>query len=549
MSDYGLNVSSNNIGGYFSSEQIDMLSIVQCQSHEELIEFIYNCKQLSGIFKKEDFYNFANYDLEKLKRKVFESYQETFVEHNSDRHTILNNTLFRLGLNQEDIEFIKNIFLKGKNSENLKYISNYIKEKYPDKFEDIFRQVHRFVSLERDQNKANNLYDEFVLINEKLTSFDTLLVGSGKIDVVMNELLDKDCKDRIDFYFAKRDLDFALKNNKHIRFHSLLTKGANEKMFDGRTKEEVLAILTDYVKATIDFINEYNSTHKLTDGTPVINAVDLFNEIVSFNKNANGEYENIWETKYGITIQDICQIFAYAKEHKPDGVSYLYNEPFLEDAERRKKVFEVLQSINDASPGLIDTLGSQMHITFGISDEQMQDCFRDFKFIQDTQGMNIQITEFDLSLSERETLKTIGPNPQVSYEQVYEFKKQRIDSISSIINNSGVKLNGVSYWSLTDKIDCNLERVRTNLLNKGVINNINEVPTVCGGLIPTDKERVKTINNSEQQNMSYSNQSKPKVRVLTNKTNNSGFINTISLSIIIAFLTGLICTVSYILIK
>ena len=110
MSDYVLNVSSNNIGGYFSSEQIDMLSIVQCQSDEELIEFIYNCKQLSDIFKKEDFYNFANYDLEKLKRKVFESYQETFVEHNSDRQTILNNTLFRLGLNQEDIELlIKNL--------------------------------------------------------------------------------------------------------------------------------------------------------------------------------------------------------------------------------------------------------------------------------------------------------------------------------------------------------------------------------------------------------------------------------------------------------
>ena len=36
---------------------------------------------------------------------------------------------------------------------------------------------------------------------------------------------------------------------------------------------------------------------------------------------------------------------------------------------------------------------------------------------------------------------------------------------------------------------------------------------------------------------------------VTNKTNNSGFINTISLSIIIAFLIGLICTVSYILIK
>lgn len=510
MFDYSLDVSQNNIGGYFSSEQIDMLSIVQCQTHEELIAFIYNCKQLTKVFKKEDFYNFANYSLEEIKRSVFESYQNTFVPHNSNRQVVLDNTLLRLDIKKDDVEFIKSIFLKGKNSKNLEYISKYIKENYPDNYKDVFMQVHRFISLERDQNKANNLYDEFVLINEKLSSFNTLLVGSGKIDIVMNELLDKDDKDRFDFYFAKRDLDFAFKNNKHIRFHSLLTKGANEKMFDGRTKEEISKSLTDYVKATIDFINEYNSNHKLANGTPVINSVDLFNEIVSFNKNDKGEYENIWQTKYGITIQDICNVFDYAKEHKPEGVSYLYNEPFLEDSERRKKVFEVLQSINNTSNGLIDTLGSQMHITFGTSDEQIKDCFKDFKFIQDTQGMNFQITEFDLSLSERETLKTIGQNPQISYEQVYDFKKQRIDAISSIVNNSSVRLNGVSYWSLTDKIDSNLERVRTNLLDKGVINDINQVPTVCGGLIPTDKDRVKTISNSKQYNASYTNEKKQK---------------------------------------
>ena len=510
MFDYSLDVSQNNIGGYFSSEQIDMLSIVQCQTHEELIAFIYNCKQLTKVFKKEDFYNFANYSLEEIKRSVFESYQNTFVPHNSNRQVVLDNTLLRLDIKKDDVKFIKSIFLKGKNSKNLEYISKYIKENYPDNYKDVFMQVHRFISLERDQNKANNLYDEFVLINEKLSSFNTLLVGSGKIDIVMNELLDKDDKDRFDFYFAKRDLDFAFKNNKHIRFHSLLTKGANEKMFDGRTKEEILKSLTDYVKATIDFINEYNSNHKLANGTPVINSVDLFNEIVSFNKNDKGEYENIWQTKYGITIQDICNVFDYAKEHKPEGISYLYNEPFLEDSERRKKVFEVLQSINNTSNGLIDTLGSQMHITFGTSDEQIKDCFKDFKFIQDTQGMNFQITEFDLSLSERETLKTIGQNPQISYEQVYDFKKQRIDAISSIVNNSSVRLNGVSYWSLTDKIDSNLERVRTNLLDKGVINDINQVPTVCGGLIPTDKDRVKTISNSKQYNASYTNEKKQK---------------------------------------
>ncbi len=498
MEQYNLNVNTNNMGGYFSSEQLDLLSIIQCQTYEEIISFICLCKQLNGIFKKEDFQTFLTEDLEQIKRTVFEKYQDTLVPHNTDKSTIIDNTLKRLNLKEEDIQVIKRIYT-DKNTETIKYIKDYIKNRYPKNYQDIFKQVHRFISLERDQNKGKDLYDEFVFLNSQLSSFDTLLVGSGKPEVVINEFFDNEEREQFDFYFAKRDLDFAFKNNKHIRLHSLLTKGAAENLFKGKSKEEILKTLTAYVKATIDFINEYNSSHKLADGTPVINAVDLFNEIVSFDKNKQGQYENIWESNYGITINDICNVFAYAKAHKPQGVSYLYNEPFLEDSERRKKVFEVLQQINATSNGLIDTLGSQMHITFRTSDEQIEECFKDFKTLQDTQHLGIQITEFDLSLSENETLKTIGDNPKISYEDIYAMKRDRIASISSIINNSGVRLNGISYWSLTDNIDCNLERVRTNLLNKRIIKNINEVPTVCGGLFPTSKEYLKSYNNPNLQ--------------------------------------------------
>lgn len=308
--------------------------------------------------------------------------------------------------------------------------------------------------------------------------FDTLLIGSGKPEIVINDLFGDNNKDKFDFYFVQRDLDFAFKNNEHVRLHSFLTKNACEQLFVGKTKEEILQILTNYVKSSVDFVNNYNSMHRLNDGTPIINAIDLFNELVSFDKNERGEYENIWETKYGITIEDICRVFDYAREHKLDGISYLYNEPFLENTDRRKKVIETLQHINAKTNGLIDTLGSQMHVSFRTSNEQIQSCFNDFKVLQETQGLKVQITEFDLSFGESETLKTIGDNPEISYEQVYDIKKQRLGEISTIINNSGVRLSGISYWALTDKIDCNLERVRTNLLNKGIITNINKIPTV-----------------------------------------------------------------------
>lgn len=38
-----LKVNTNIVGGYFSSEQIDLLSIIQCKDSNELIDFIIHC--------------------------------------------------------------------------------------------------------------------------------------------------------------------------------------------------------------------------------------------------------------------------------------------------------------------------------------------------------------------------------------------------------------------------------------------------------------------------------------------------------------------------
>ena len=58
---------------------------------------------------------------------------------------------------------------------------------------------------------------------------------------------------------------------------------------------------------------------------------------------------------------------------------------------------------------------------------------------------------------------------------------------------------------MTDGIDCNLERIRSNALANHEISNVNEIPTVCGGLVPTHKKLVK--NKELSQMVSNSNQS------------------------------------------
>ena len=230
---------------------------------------------------------------------------------------------------------------------------------------------------------------------------------------------------------------------------------------------------------------------------PVIGAIDLFNEIISFEKNQQGEYFNIWEEKYGITLPELLSCFDYAFEHKPEEVSYLYNEPFLENDERRKKVIETLNQIHSLRPGLIDTMGTQMHITITQDLDSVKRSLEDLRKLEE-QGMKIQITEFDMSLGRLDVSHVFGLNPDVTLQQVYQLKTVKIEKLSEIIRTSGVHLSGVSYWALTDRVDSNLERVRSNALKNRQITDVHEIPTVCGGLFPTYQMRIKSNETIER---------------------------------------------------
>lgn len=496
MEKYSLNVDSSITGGYFSSEQIDLLSIVRCQSPEELIDFINNCIQINDIYENTNIYAMIeDIGLEQAKRKVFKDYQDTMVLHDSGIVVVMINTFKHLGIKDEDIQTIIEKRSELSQSELTVWTKDFIINNYPDRSDEIFYAFQNYRSIERDQNKSDNQYEEITVLNNNLDNFDTMILGSGRIYNVLNFFYEEDEKQkRYCFDRIKKDLDFAYKNGKQVRYHSLLVQEGVDKLFEGKSSAQIKEILKNYVNESINFINEYNATHKLSVNgreVGVINSVVLFNEIVSFWKNSDGKYFNIWEGKYGITTKDIAEIFEYAREHKPEGVSFIYNEPFLEDDDRRQKVFEVLEEIDQYSPGLIDTLGSQMHITITEDENKIERCFSDFKKLQEKTGKKIQITEFDMSLGRDQAYKVFKEKHNISLAEIYDYKSKKIQAISDIINNSGVHLDGISYWSITDGIDFNLELVRSKLLKEGKIESIKEIPTVCGGLYPTHKSLIK----------------------------------------------------------
>lgn len=71
----GLDASINGI--YLNSETIELLSIIQCKSIEELQDFARNCSQLNVSEENIDSWNDQN--IEDIKRSLFEKYKETLI--------------------------------------------------------------------------------------------------------------------------------------------------------------------------------------------------------------------------------------------------------------------------------------------------------------------------------------------------------------------------------------------------------------------------------------------------------------------------------------
>lgn len=472
MKTFDLDISSPTNGIQLDNDTIDLLIIFQCNSLKELQSFVYNCPQFSDSQKQS--FNWNSYNLDELKKQVFESYKSTLIslkesvyEPQKARKRLIGQShelsakkdkygklvAFTEKYDNKDVCFsiISNEIFKDFGEEKYSKITNFI------------RRFETYKSLCTDVT-----YDDIRQVNENLSNFNTISVTEGRYCQVKNYFYQPgiDNSEKFDFYKQKKCMDFAFKNKKFIRYHALLDRASKEK-FKGHDKAYIIEELKEYVKSSIDFINDYNSTHKI-NGRGAITSVDLFNELI-FDKQPKGspnegKYVNEWQEEFGITIKDLADIFQYAKDHKPNGVAYVYNEPFLEDKNKREAVIEQLRKINRISPGLIDTLGTQMHIEMNQNVKDIEDCFRDFKELE-KEGISTQITEFDMCMPNNMVLSTESKAKKLLPPKVLvqAYKAHKIKQISNAIKKSKIHLSGITYWTISDKIDSNLERTNEKI--------------------------------------------------------------------------------------
>lgn len=69
--------------------------------------FIEECDQIKHIFNEQELKYLNDLDIESAKRKVFETYQNTMVYHDSDSLTDIENKLKNIGIKDEHILQIK----------------------------------------------------------------------------------------------------------------------------------------------------------------------------------------------------------------------------------------------------------------------------------------------------------------------------------------------------------------------------------------------------------------------------------------------------------
>lgn len=500
MQKFSLEIEAPINGIYLNSETIELLSIIQCKGITEVRDFVRNCLQLN--ISEQEIQNWNESSLESIKRNLVEQYKESLIpmeQSIKERRSVLKSALEHSGLPLDEIDSYISIF-QAKGYEGIK---QKLHDEHPESYATFTEKAHRFIVTERDQMRSLT-FDELSGINDILPEYNTILVASGRYYDVTKKMYDEQITDleKYDFYYAKRGLDFCHKNGMHARYHTLLDKQTMEEHLIGSPKEEVLKELQEYVKHSIDFISKYNEEHKI-GGKGIITSVDLFNEIISFDP----PYRNMWEELHGISNEELVSVFQYALDNKPEGITYVYNEPFLENPERRQAVLKQLEQINSLCPGLVDTIGTQMHIEMSQNPEDVRNCFEDLK----KAGVNVQITEFDMCLPERfmfdengkarsesGILDFINQKTGMTFGSIAELKKIRMNEISKAIEETGVSLEGITYWSISDKLDHNLERTNRKTFEQGLQRDV--ATTRYAGLYSDLGKEQKIEYESNQQN-------------------------------------------------
>ena len=445
-----LDIHFNKIGITLNYQDIDILSIIACNSYEELIKLAFKIP----ILNLDEEYIRSYITLEDAKKFVFESYQEALVK----KYAAINDSsiktkakldlMINKGILTEAQVKELSIIISGNNSIN-DIIRNCQEVFGKEKTEQIAKYFSvGIVSKSGVKESSWNVYNKMF---ERIKEFDTFT-----LDNVMKygDIISID--DEFNFYRLKTALEFAKKMNKKVRLNALIFYMDFPNKLRDASKESVKYYLERYIMGVVDYIKKNGYVEQ-------VESIDAFNELinrVSSNKtvpfalrgtfkertdNLDGGWLNI------LNLTDLLDILAKAKKELPN-VEFIYNEVNLQDS-RKFEIFKmVMNQIKQYekvfSTKIIDAVGEQLHIDSSFDPAKIDELFSKLKDL----GYKTYITEFDMFVN-------ILGDKYITPMQLEEIRQNAINKLYEVLVKYVNSIEGFTIWSKTDDMDHNLSRV------------------------------------------------------------------------------------------
>ena len=587
-----LDIGQSKTSLYLSSQQIDLLLLVNTDSVESLRDFVQNCVQLNGYQLGE----VTEENLEDKKREVFNTYLDSYIPYTElvpregfiEKDTVLGkvpDSLNRILPPEYAASAIKILGDSGEQGlvqylntlpNGKKYVGDVsnlvsllrrvqfsLNKNLPQEYganalkalsdggeqglvrylatlpngEEYVRNIGRFISLDYE-NIRGVTYDEIVAL-DSLMKKDPTITSIVSIAPGYNMAMHYgiDGVKRFDPYFVDRALTYCKMTGKHMRYNSLFSRLIAMSFRDkGMDKAAVMRELSAFSDGFFGYLDTHNET--LDDGTRIIDCVQIFSELLCYEpgKPDGKKTGMVWNEYFGMNMEDLFSIIMRnGVSRLPEGVDVMYNETALEEGMPRLKSCDaIIRDVYRVAPGFINVFGQQFHIydsLFKPENIHMLDESIEFmRTVQDYYGIRVQISEHDLNINGNLVRDCKRFGVPAEYLQLLKRDYQR--RLSEAMINGGLAIDTVDYWSIFDKVDHNLKRDIEGRISRG--ESIEGIDSLHAGLLPegSDIRQVPSINPEAYERQL--NKGNSVVKKLEFPNVESGYASTIAVMVVMA---------------
>lgn len=447
-----LDIDFNLKGITLNHQDIDILSIIACESYEELIDLARNII----ILNVDETYIRSYVSLEDAKKFVFECYKnallnktDCFINKNLKTKAKINLLLEKNILNEEEVNKLGQIISNGKDIDEM--VIEVYRTFGPLKSNEIFEVLNsRIVSKSGVKESTWNVYTSMY---ECIQMFDTFTLD----DIIKYNAVTL-LNGHTNYDTFERALKLAKKFNKKVRLNTLFFYMDFPDRYKNKPKEEIKEHLRKYIIDLCLFIKENGYEDS-------IESIDALNELLNrFSSKVGNEFDLRGTTKDTsdnmtggwlnyLSLEDVLGILADAKKILPN-TKFIYNEVNLFNDKKYDVFMNVLDRIRRYEEihniKIIDGIGEQLHIDASLDLTKIDNMLTKLE----EAGMHIDITEFDMYVNPTE--KYLVPI------QLEEVRQAKINELYEILLKHKDIIDGFTLWSKTDDMDHNLSRTNEN---------------------------------------------------------------------------------------